>query len=191
MEFDAVKFMLETEQATESSLFSADQVAGYCVTAIFTVINVLVAYLVIKRFIFKPILKMIEKRQQTLESELEAAGKSREEADKAASESKEIIDNARKEAAEIIEQARTNAREQADVITDKAKNDASNIVVRAEEDVVRMKKVALEDMKDDITDLSVRIAQKVIGDALQKQQLEESAKAATDEIIEAEVKKGE
>ena len=72
-----------------------------------------------------------------------------------------------------------------------ANEDAASIVDRAEEDVIRMKRVALEDMKDDITDIAVQIAQKVIGDAIPKAQLVESATVHTNEAIEAEVRKSE
>ena len=56
-----VAMLLEAEAVAESEtgLFSADQVGGYAVTALFTVINLLVAYLVIKKFVFKPIMGII------------------------------------------------------------------------------------------------------------------------------------
>ena len=73
----------------------------------------------------------------------------------------------------------------------KANADASEILLRAEEDVARMKRVALEEMKDDLTDLAVQIARKVLGDAVDQSTLEASAAKYTDEVIEAEVKKSE
>ena len=105
--------------------------------------------------------------------------------------SKTTIDDARRKAAEIIDEARDNANRQSDLIVKKANEDAASIVDRAEEDVIRMKRVALEDMKDDITDIAVQIAQKVIGDAIPKAQLVESATVHTNEAIEAEVRKSE
>ena len=70
-------------------------------------------------------------------------------------------------------------------------NSKSEILLRAEEDVARMKRVALEEMKDDLTDLAVQIASKVLGDAVDQSNLEASAAKYTDEVIEAEVKKRE
>lgn len=192
MFFVAVNIMLAAGSASEeSSLFSPDQFAGYAVTAVMTAVNLIVAYIVIKRFIVKPILKMIHNRQDALNNELEEATKSKEEADNVVATSKTTIDDARRKAAEIIDEARDNANRQSDLIVKKANEDATSIVDRAEEDVIRMKRVALEDMKDDITDIAVQIAQKVIGDAIPKAQLVESATVHTNEAIEAEVRKSE
>ncbi|MCH4153336.1 MAG: F0F1 ATP synthase subunit B [Saccharofermentans sp.] len=192
MFFVAVNIMLAAGSASEeSSLFSPDQFAGYAVTAVMTAVNLIVAYIVIKRFIVKPILKMIHNRQDALNNELEEATKSKEEADNVVATSKTTIDDARRKAAEIIDEARDNANRQSDLIVKKANEDAASIVDRAEEDVIRMKRVALEDMKDDITDIAVQIAQKVIGDAIPKAQLVESATVHTNEAIEAEVRKSE
>ena len=192
MVFETIDIMLAAEGAAEeTSLFSANQVAGYAVTAIFTIINLIVAYIVIKKFIFKPILKMIHNRQEALNNELDEAAKSKEEADNVVVSSKKIIDDARKKAAEIIDEARENANKQSEIIMKKANEDASEILVRAEEEVERMKSVALEDMKDDITDIAVQIAQKVIGDAVPRPKLVESAMSYTSSVIDSEVKKSE
>ena len=78
MLFEALKILAWEE---ESSLFSPDQFAGYAVTIVLTIINVLVGFLIIKFLLFKPLIKMIHKRQETLNAELDAAAKAKEEAD--------------------------------------------------------------------------------------------------------------
>ena len=192
MYFEAINLLLEAEEAaSESSLFSPDQFAGYAVTALVTAVNVLVAYFVIKRFIFKPIVKMIHNREEALNGELDAAAKSKEEAEGVVAMSKQTVDDARKKASEILEEAQETANKQSELIIKKANDDASEILLRAEEDVARMKRVALEEMKDDLTDLAVQIASKVLGDAVDQSNLEASAAKYTDEVIEAEVKKRE
>lgn len=192
MYFEAINLLFEAEEvATESSLFSPDQFAGYAVTALLTAVNVLVAYIVIKKFIFKPIVKMIHNREEALNGELDAAAKSKEEAEGVVAMSKQTVDDARKKASEILEEAQETANKQSELIIKKANTDASEILLRAEEDVARMKRVALEEMKDDLTDLAVQIARKVLGDAVDQSTLEASAAKYTDEVIEAEVKKSE
>jgi F-type H+-transporting ATPase subunit b len=190
--FETINLLLVAEEtAAESSLFSPDQFAGYAVTALLTAVNVLVAYFVIKRFIFKPIVKMIHNREEALNGELDAVAKSKEEAEGVVAMSKQTIDEARKKASEILEEAQDNANKQSELIIKKANDDASDIILRAEEDVARMKRVALEEMKDDLTDLAVQIAKKVLGDAVSNSTLEASAAKYADEVIDAEVKKSE
>ena len=192
MYFEAINLLFEAEEvAAESSLFSPDQFAGYAVTALLTEVNVLVAYIVIKKFIFKPIVKMIHNREEALNGELDAAAKSKEEAEGVVAMSKQTVDEARKKASEILEEAQETANKQSELIIKKANTYASEILLRAEEDVARMKRVALEEMKDDLTDLAVQIARKVLGDAVDQSTLEASAAKYTDEVIEAEVKKSE
>ena len=65
-------------EAEESNLFSPDQFAGYAVTAVITIINLLIAFVVIKFFIYKPIMKIINQRQEALDSELAEAKKAKD-----------------------------------------------------------------------------------------------------------------
>ena len=176
---------------TESGLLSADQMAGYAVTALCVIINLAVAFIVIKLFVFKPLFKMIKKRQETLNGELDSATAKNEEADSNLSESKKSIENARITASGIIEEARENAEKQADSIVKKAQDDAAEILARAEEDAARMKKSAMDELKDDIADLAVQVAERVLGDAVPKASLVESAKKHTEALVGSEVKKDE
>ena len=176
---------------TESNLFSPDQFAGYAVTAAITIINLIVAFLVIKFFIYKPVLKIIQKRQAALDEELEGAKKSREEAQAVVDSSKETIDEAKRKASEIMEEAKANAEKQSKQVINQANEEAQHIIERAEEDAARMKRNAFETMKDDITDLSVQIAGHIIGDAVSKDELKKSAAKHTEEILDKEVAKSE
>lgn len=186
MEFETIRLILEAE---ESSLLSPDQMGGYAVTALFTLINVVVAFLVIKKFIFKPILKMIKGREEALNNELTNAQNLNKEAAENQALSKQTIDDARVRAAAIIDEAKEAAEKQADIIVKKAHEDSAELLAQAESDAKRMKKVALEDMKDDLSDLAVMIAQRVLGDAVPETTLKELSKKHTEEIVEAEVNK--
>ena len=183
--------ILKAALDTESGLLSADQMAGYAVTALCVIVNVAVAFFVIKRFVFKPLFKMIKNRQETLNKELDEATSKNDEASGYLSESKQAIEDARIKASGIIEEARENAEKQADGIVKKAQEDAAEILKRAEEDAARMKRAAMDELKDDITDLAVQVAERVLGDAVPKSTLMESAKKYTDEAVRSEVKKDE
>jgi F-type H+-transporting ATPase subunit b len=54
-------------------MFTPEAMAGYAVTAILTIVNLLVTYYVLKRFLFKPILKILRKRKLEVETELAQA----------------------------------------------------------------------------------------------------------------------
>ena len=178
-------------EAGESNLFSPDQFAGYAVTAVITIFNVLLVFVVFRLFAYKKILKLIHSRQEALDAELEEAKKAREEAQAIVDSSKETIDDAKRKGSAIMEEAKANADKQSKAVIEQANEEAQQIIVRAEEDAARMKRNAFESMKDDIADLSVQIAGHIIGDAVSKDELQKSAAKHTEEILSQEVAKSE
>lgn len=173
----------------ETKLFSANQIGGYASTAVLAIVNLLVAYLVLKFFVFKKLSGVIKQREDLIKSQLDEAEKSKKDAALHEEESRKAIEASRVEAAEFIEDAKSDAQHQADVILAKAKEDASEIIRRAEEDSKRMKKAALEEMKDELSDLAVVIAGRVIGDALAAEDLKPLADKETAKVLEDEVNK--
>lgn len=186
---DTVIFNTVVSLEEETSLFSADQFGGYASTAVFAIINVIVAYIVIKLLIFKPIMNIMKKREDQIRASVEDADKAKEDAVKNAEQSKQAIDDARIEAADILEQSKENAEKQADVIIAKANDDAAEIIARAETDAKRIKRVALEEMKDELSDLAVKISAKVLGDVISEDKLKDLSDKYTDETLTEEVNK--
>lgn len=171
----------------ESSLFSADQMGGYAVTALFTLTNLAVAFFFIRWLFKKLLLPVINKRQEQINASIDEASKAEEEAKQHEEESKQAIEDARVQASEIIENSKDNAEKQAAIIKEKANEEAAEILARAESDAKRMKRVALEEMKDEISDLAVVIAGKVIGDVVSEYKLKELSNKYTDEALSSEV----
>jgi len=175
------------ESAEQTSLFSADQMGGYAATILVTIINVAVAFIVIKLFVFKPILKAIKNREELIAGELKDAEEAKKEAELNAETSKQIIDDARAEASRILEEAHEDAGKQAQIIKGKASEEAAEMIERAENEVLRMKKVTIEQMKDEISDLAVEVAGRVIGDVVEHDKLTLLARKHTDELAGEEV----
>ena len=181
--------MLMLQEETESGLFTADQVGGYLSTAVFAIINVAVAYFIIKKLIFKPIIKIMKDREAAIGDSLKNAEALNEQAKQHEEESRNGIEDARVKATEIMDQGRENAEKQAEIIVGKANDDAEEIVNHAKADAQRIKKVALEEMKDEVSDLAVQIAAKVLGDVVAEEKLRDLAEKHTAEVLDEEVKK--
>ena len=179
--------MLAEEATEKSSLFSADQMGGYAATILITIFNVAIAYIFIKFVIFKRILKIIKNREELIASRIDDAEKAKAEAEANAETSKQTIADARVEASKSLEDARIDAQKQSEIITKKASDEAAEIIARAENEVIRMKKVAIEEMKDEISDLSVEVAGKVIGDVVEHDKLKDLAVKHTDALVGGEV----
>ena len=128
-------------------------------------------------------MKLLNDRESKIKSDLDEASNANKEASKVLEENKSQIDRAHADAAEIIEEAKRGATKQAELIISKANSEASGIISHTQEEAERMKKVALEEMKEEISDISLSIAKKVIGDAITEKRLAEINDIRTAEVI--------
>lgn len=147
-------------------MFGPEAVAGYAVDAIFAIINLLVAYLILKRFLFKPLLKMLSKRKNEIQSDLDQAEEKLHEADARLSLVNERLEQSGREAADLISHARAQAEKQREDILAEANQEASRLLSRADTEITRMRTTLINDVRDEIADLSVTVAAKVIGRTL-------------------------
>ena len=155
----------------------------YIVTGIFTIINLLVTYFVLKRFLFKPVMTYMKKRQTNIENDLREAQAKIDEAEMRTMEASEKVDGAIKEASTIVGDAKVSAESQRDAILASARQEAAELIKRADGDIARMRNAMLEDMKTEVAELSVAIATKVIGQSVdQDRQKELVARLVDDEL---------
>ncbi|MDD4096275.1 MAG: F0F1 ATP synthase subunit B [Oscillospiraceae bacterium] len=168
--------------------FDPDQMAGYTATAIMTVISLLVAYLILKRFVFKPIIKLLDKRRESVENELKEAEDKVAQANEKFAQAEKMILEARAEASDILSEARSQAQKQSMMIISEAKEEAVAIRERAESDATRMHRSIVEHMRDEVADLAVTISRKVIGKEISDSSKEEVHRMVSEEIMKTEVK---
>ena len=131
-------------------------------TALFTLINLIITFLLLKKFLFKPVKKMIDDRQQEIDGLYADADAKIAEAEALRSDYAAKIDSAKEESAEILRSAKHSARQQSDEIVRAAKNEASAIKQKAMDDIALERKKALNEVKDDISGIAMEIAEKVV-----------------------------
>ena len=84
------------------------------INLVFTIINLLVLYLLMKKFLFGPIIKVMDVRKAMIDQQF-AGAKEQEDQAKALKEQYEgALKSAREESFQIMEQARKEAKAQAD-----------------------------------------------------------------------------
>jgi len=166
-------------------MFEPEAVAGYAVTAIFTVINLLITYLILKQFLFKPILNILRKRKAEVESELNQAEQKLSDADARLHKASERMDSSVHEAAAIVANARTQAEAQSEAIVTEAKQEAATLLTRADAEIARMRVTMLNEVRDEVADLSVAIASKVIGQVMDEKKQREMVERLIDEQMQA------
>lgn len=131
-------------------------------TIVFTLINTLIIFLIFRIFLFKPVCNILDKRKELAASEIADAQKAKESAQKAEQEYLESIANAKNEAAEIVKQANLRAQAREEEIIAEANAKAAEIRQKAEEAIERDKKRAINEIKDEISDIVIMAATKVV-----------------------------
>lgn len=144
------------------AIISPQDLAKYIVTAFFTLINLLITYLILKKFLFKPAMKFLADRKKAVIDEIEAAKLTKAEANEKFAEASARIESSIMEATNIVSDAKIQAESQSDAIIQSARKEASDIILRTDAELERMRKAMMEEMRDEVADLSVAIASKVI-----------------------------
>lgn len=128
---------------------------------IYTIINLLVLYVILKKFLFKPVTAMMEKREQLIADNIDSAKKQQEEAKKIKEDYETLLINAREEARQIVAEAKAHAQKEYDAILQKAQQDAQLHLEQAKKAIEEEKQNALKGAYNDIAKLSILAASKV------------------------------
>ncbi len=124
--------------------------------------NLTLIFLIVKRFLFKPVKKMIAQRQAAVDAQYAAADDDRAAAaaEKAAWEEK--LANADDAAAEIIGNATAAAEKRSDAIVAAAKTQADTLMRQAENEIQLERKKAESEMREEIVTISTALAEKML-----------------------------
>ena len=135
-------------------------------TAAFTLLNTVALFLVMKKLLFKPVMKMIEDRQQEVDTMYADAEQARENALAMETDYRQKLSQAEQTGERLVKEATARGQARQEEILRQANEEADAIRAKAEADIAREKKKALNDAKDELADLAVDIASKVVGRSL-------------------------
>lgn len=132
-------------------------------TALFTLFNFIAVFLVLKHFLFKPVMKIIKDRQDEIDQMYEDAGKTKESAEAMQEEYQQKLYAATENADRIVKEAIARGRNKEEEIIRNANSEASAILDKASADISQEKKKAINEAKDEISEMAMAIAEKVVG----------------------------
>ncbi len=135
-------------------------------TALFVLLNTLTIFFVAKKFLFKPIMKLIEDRQKEIDDMYSQADTAKEAAAALETEYRQKLSNAQADSQRIVKEAVARGQAREEEILRKANAEASAMLEKANADIALEKKKAVNEAKDEIAGLSLAIAEKVVGRAL-------------------------
>ena len=130
--------------------------------------NLLIIFWVFKRFLFKPVQKVMNARQEQVDKIYSDAEQDRSAAVSMKQEYEARLATAREEADGLVRNAVQTAQRRSDAIVAEATSQASHLKQKAEEEIARDKKQMLLDVKSEISDIAVSIASKVVERKIKK-----------------------
>ena len=146
---------------TVQTLFAASHHI-YLGNAIWYLVIFAILMLLVKHYAWRPVSDMMEKRRQKIIDDLDSAASDRKKAETLANEREAALKDSRQEATKILSDAKENAQKTSSEIVANANTDAASIRKKAEEDAKKAKTEALDAARDQVADISVAIAEKII-----------------------------
>ena len=131
--------------------------------------NLLIMFLILKRFLFKPVQKMMAARKQQVDQIYQDAKENRDSAINMKQEYEARLATAREEADGLVRNAVQTAQLKGDAIVAEANSQASHLKQKAEQEIAQEKKQMLQDVRGEISDIAVSIASKVVEREVKKQ----------------------
>ena len=132
-------------------------------TALFTLLNFLAVLLVGKKFLWGPVMKMIQDRQKEIDDMYSDADNARVSAKAMEDEYKQKLSAAMETGERIVKDATARGQAKEEEILRQANAEASRMLSKAEADIAMEKKKAINDAKDEISGMAMAIAEKVVG----------------------------
>lgn len=131
-------------------------------TFVAQICNLFIQVYLIKRFLFKPVNEMLEKRKALADAQIREAEKAKADADAIKTEYEQNMKEAKEKANEILITAQKTAALQSEEMLKEATAQAAALKSKAESDIAQEKRKAVNEIKDEIGGMAVEIAGKVI-----------------------------
>ena len=129
---------------------------------IWPIVNIVVFYLLLRKFLFGPVAAIMEKRKEMISKDLMDAKAAKEEADQIKSEYEESLRKAKDEAGQIISDARERAKNEYQEKVKKANEEAAQIRQNAQKDIEAEKQQAIAGLQSEIAGIALMAAAKVV-----------------------------
>lgn len=127
-----------------------------------SLLNLVILFLIVKKFLYKPVKKTLKDREEKLEEKYTEADERLENAKNTEAELNEKLSEADKAAEQIVSDATVVAERRKAEITREAQAEADNIVRLAHAEAELERKKAQGDIKTQIVDVSLALSEKLI-----------------------------
>lgn len=134
-----------------------------------TVINILILFVLLRIFLWKPVLRMMEKRKQTIQGTLDDAARSNAEAENKRQQYEAKLQDAHQQSNQLVSQAKSRAQAQYDEIVQRANEDAAAILDKADQAARADRERLMQDAQGELAQVALAAAAKLLGTTVDAQ----------------------
>ena len=131
-------------------------------TIIFQFCNLLILCLLIKKFLFKPVMAMLDQRQKEVDTIYDAANDDRAQAAELKQSYDKRMAGAREEADQLMKKTLASANQRSEAIIDDAQKQVSGMMRRAESEIEQERLKAFTEVRNELSEMAVDIAGQIV-----------------------------
>jgi len=131
-------------------------------------INFGILLIVLRLFLYKPVMKLMDERKQRIQEGLNRAEMAAEQASASQEDARLAIEEARNEGRQLVAQAQEASSRLRDELRERAEAEATQIVERARQEIIAERDQAITQLRSEFSDLAMTAAERVIGQSLDR-----------------------
>lgn len=131
---------------------------------LWTIINLVIFFLLMKRFLFKPIRVTLDKRKELIDNQFKAADDAQKQADNLKAQYEGQLEGVEEAKKQMLDDARLDAKSEYDKIVNRAQTDADKIKADAKRNAELETEKARRSVKEELAALAMETAEKVVGE---------------------------
>jgi F-type H+-transporting ATPase subunit b len=139
-----------------------------------TLIAFLAVLFILRKFAWKPILNSLGEREKGIADSIASAERVRNEMSQLKSENEKLMMQAREERSAMLKEAKEMKDRIVTEAKDQAKVEANKIIIDAQQQIQQQKMAALTEVKNEIGNLAISVAEKVLRKQLSSADSQES-----------------
>ncbi|MDD4848949.1 MAG: F0F1 ATP synthase subunit B [Bacteroidales bacterium] len=143
-------------------------------------ISFLLLLWVLKKFAWKPVLKMLKDREESIDKALKSADEARAEMANLQAKNTELLQQAQEERAALLSEAMAMKNKMLEDAKASSKAEADRIFAESKQLIEQERVKAMNDLKKEVADLSILVAAKILKDELS---VKEKAAKYTEQVI--------
>lgn len=151
------------------------------------IIGFVIAVIILKKFAWKPLLSMLEERRGKIKSEFDSIEQERKKTEKLYSDYQTKLKEIDSLARAKIQEAAREGQNLANEIKENARGEAKQIVTRTREDIQRDLDKAKVQLRDDVVNITLHLAEKLIQEKLDQEKDRQLVAQFVDEMKQGKV----